>query len=591
MENIGIYVHIPFCMQKCYYCDFTSYPNKLSKQEDYVQALKDEIKERSKKIKNYIDTIYIGGGTPSIIDSNKITEILECIRNNYKVKKNAEITIEVNPGTVNRRKLECYYKVGINRLSIGLQSANDKLLKLIGRVHDFEDFLETVKLANTVGFTNINADCMIGLPNQTIYDVEETINTLINLRLTHVSVYSLIVEPGTPLEKKIDSGELKLPDEEIERYMYWFAKRKLEENGYLHYEISNFARPMFRSRHNMDCWKQKEYKGFGVSASSYENRVRYTNISNIEQYIKNIEEEKFEENYIVEEKQDRDFLCAKTAINMFIQANTVNIKETKAKFYSPEIDYNNYIAILENRNHPLFFQFQKLNQEHFSKTYKIRTNMNIEAEEKRKNKRIAEIIELEPQEIIKILSNVDTEEFELFCKAFNLSVRFFTNLIISNSTIKYEFTNKDTIREIYAKYKLEYKEIIEKVIEEICSLKESEFKEPLNLYEYYSHNSIDINYLARMALDYSDIKYRSLILKYIDIFKDPFSPINESAIESTKRIGIISCCSSSIKFTTSDITKAFKDMNEKDLPYIKGVLYGAIKKQQELKETKIKTKL
>ena len=290
-------------------------------------------------------------------------------------------------------------------------------------------------------------------------------------------------------------------------------------------------------------------------------------------------------------EQDRDFLCAKTTINMFIQANTVNIKETKAKFYSPEIDYNNYIAILENRNHPLFFQFQKLNQEHFSKTYKIRTNMNIEAEEKRKNKRIAEIIELEPQEIIKILSNVDTEEFELFCKAFNLSVRFFTNLIISNSTIKYEFTNKDTIREIYAKYKLEYKEIIEKVIEEICSLKESEFKEPLNLYEYYSHNSIDINYLARMALDYSDIKYRSLILKYIDIFKDPFSPINESAIESTKRIGIISCCSSSIKFTTSDITKAFKDMNEKDLPYIKGVLYGAIKKQQELKETKIKTKL
>ena len=348
MKELGIYIHIPFCKSKCLYCDFNSYANKDSCIDRYIKSVKREIERYAQENKNVlVKTIYIGGGTPSYIKEKYIKELIETIKKNFEIFSNAEITIEVNPGTVNRRKLECYYKAGINRLSIGLQSANDKLLKLIGRVHDFEDFLETVKLANTVGFTNINADCMIGLPNQTIYDVEETINTLINLRLTHVSVYSLIVEPGTPLEKKIDSGELKLPDEEIERYMYWFAKRKLEENGYLHYEISNFARPMFRSRHNMDCWNQKEYKGFGVSASSYENRVRYTNISNIEQYIKNIEEEKFEENYIVEEKQDREVMMKEYMLLGLRKITGVSISEFRKKFGTiPAFKYNKEITKL-----------------------------------------------------------------------------------------------------------------------------------------------------------------------------------------------------------------------------------------------------
>ena len=348
MKELGVYIHIPFCKSKCLYCDFNSFAQKDDCIDRYIKSVKREIERYAQENKNVlVKTIYIGGGTPSYIKEKYIKELIETIKKNFEIFSNAEITIEVNPGTVNRRKLECYYKVGINRLSIGLQSANDKLLKLIGRVHDFEDFLETVKLANTVGFTNINADCMIGLPNQTIYDVEETINTLINLRLTHVSVYSLIVEPGTPLEKKIDSGELKLPDEEIERYMYWFAKRKLEENGYLHYEISNFARPMFRSRHNMDCWKQKEYKGFGVSASSYENRVRYTNISNIEQYIKNIEEEKFEENYIVEEKQDREAMMKEYMLLGLRKITGVSISEFRKKFGTiPAFKYNKEITKL-----------------------------------------------------------------------------------------------------------------------------------------------------------------------------------------------------------------------------------------------------
>lgn len=348
MKEIGIYIHIPFCKSKCNYCDFNSFAKKDDCIDNYINAVKQEIEEYAKNNKDIlVKTIYIGGGTPSYIKEKYIEELIETIKQNLEIVSNAEITIEANPGTVNKRKLECYYKIGINRLSIGLQSVNDKLLKLLGRIHDFEDFLETVRLANTVGFSNINADCMIGLPNQNIYDVEETLNVLIDLKLTHISVYSLIVEPNTTLENKINSGELKLPDEEIERYMYWFAKRKLEENGYLHYEISNFARPLYRSKHNLDCWNQKEYKGFGVSASSYENGVRYTNIADINKYIKNIEEKKLKENYIIEEKQDREAMMKEYMLLGLRKITGVNITEFRRKFgTTPLYKYNKELTKL-----------------------------------------------------------------------------------------------------------------------------------------------------------------------------------------------------------------------------------------------------
>ena len=350
MKELGFYLHIPFCKSKCIYCDFNSFAQKDDCIEPYIKAVKKEIEEYAKQNKDVlIKTIYIGGGTPSYIKEKYIKEIIETIRSNFEIIPNAEITIEINPGTVNRRKLNTYYKAGINRLSIGLQSTNDKLLKQLGRVHDFEDFLETLRLANTIGFSNISADCMIGLPNQTIYDVEETLNVLINLRLTHISVYSLIVEPNTPLEKKINSGELKLPDEEIERYMYWFAKRKLEENGYLHYEISNFAKPLFRSKHNMDCWNQKEYKGFGVSASSYENEIRYTNISSIEKYVENVQNGQFKKNYIVEEKQDREVMMKEYMLLGLRKTTGVSINQFRKKFGTiPIFKYNKEITKLTN---------------------------------------------------------------------------------------------------------------------------------------------------------------------------------------------------------------------------------------------------
>ena len=287
MKKIGIYIHIPFCKSKCYYCDFTSFSNKDELVKEYVQCLIREI--RNRKNKNLIvKTIYIGGGTPSYINEEYILKMMDEIRASFILTPDTEISIEVNPGTVTYNKLKTYYDCEINRLSIGLQTSNDNLLKEIGRIHTLKDYLQTIEIAKGVGFTNINSDLIIGIPNQTIYDVEDSISTLIKLRIPHISVYSLIVEENTKIQKMLNNNELKPIDDEIERYMYWFAKRKLEENRYIHYEISNFAKPGYYCRHNVDCWNQKEYLGFGVAASSYFDKERYSNTNCIEEYIKNI---------------------------------------------------------------------------------------------------------------------------------------------------------------------------------------------------------------------------------------------------------------------------------------------------------------
>lgn len=308
-QELGIYIHIPFCAKKCYYCDFVSYPNMKEKQKEYVEALKKEIK--SYDLQNYnITTIYIGGGTPSYIESKYIVEVLEYIKSKLNANEtkfeNMEITIEVNPGTVTKEKLLDYKKVGINRLSIGLQSTNDRLLKQIGRIHKYQDFLQTYNLARNVGFTNINIDLMLGLPNQSIKDLKESIEKVISLQPEHVSIYSLIVEEGTKLYKQIETGELQLPEEELERKMYWYTKSKLELAGYKHYEISNYAKPKRESKHNSNCWEQKQYIGIGASAHSYLNNIRYCNVSNLKEYISNMEnvEADFEEKYIVNERQN-----------------------------------------------------------------------------------------------------------------------------------------------------------------------------------------------------------------------------------------------------------------------------------------------
>lgn len=331
--ELGIYVHIPFCVKKCDYCDFISYPNKFEMQEEYIKKLIEEIEDNKNLLKeNNITTIYIGGGTPSSINPELIKKALDKI---YEVsdienKKNMEITIEVNPGTVTKNNLQMYRKCGINRLSIGLQSVNDNILKSIGRIHNYNQFLNTYNSALDVGFNNINVDLMLGLPGQSISDLKESLEKLINLnpQPKHISVYSLIVEDGTEIEKKINAGELKLPEEETERNQYKYTKNYLELNGYKHYEISNFAKLGYESKHNMNCWEQKQYVGFGLAAHSYINGCRYSNTCDLEEYLNN----KSKDIKKIHEKQNVEDMKKEYMLLGLRKIDGVSISKFKEKF-------------------------------------------------------------------------------------------------------------------------------------------------------------------------------------------------------------------------------------------------------------------
>lgn len=334
-KELGIYIHIPFCKQKCYYCDFISFANKECKQEEYIEVVQKELDTYD--LENYdVTTIYIGGGTPSYIDSKYIVELIlklkdKLIHNETKFEQ-IEITIEVNPGTVTKQKLQDFKSCGINRLSIGLQTSNNNLLKQIGRIHTYEEFLETYQLAKEVGFENINVDLMLGLPNQTINDLKQSLENVIKLNTSHISVYSLIVEEGTVISKLLDEQTIELPDEELERQMYWYVKNTLELNGYKHYEISNFAKVGKESKHNMNCWEQKEYIGLGVSAHSYLNSTRYCNTSDLELYIKNVGNSKFEENRSIEEVQTIEDMQNEFMLLGLRKIDGVNIADFKQKY-------------------------------------------------------------------------------------------------------------------------------------------------------------------------------------------------------------------------------------------------------------------
>lgn len=335
LNELGIYIHIPFCKQKCYYCDFVSYSNKCSEVKEYIESLKKEIEEFD--FSNYkVTSIYIGGGTPSYIDSIYIVEILSELKEKLKCNliefKDIEITIEVNPGTVDTKKLNDYKKLGINRLSIGLQSTKNDILKKIGRIHTYQEFLEIYKLARETGFKNINIDLMIGIPGQKIGDLKNTLQDIIKLEPEHISVYSLIIEENTPIEKMLENGEIKLPDEDLERNMYWYVKNTLELNGYNHYEISNFAKFGKESRHNLNCWNQEEYIGFGVAAHSYLNGIRFSNTINVEEYIQHIENNRKEENIQIEESQSLEDKKNEFMMLGFRKIQGVDIARFKEKF-------------------------------------------------------------------------------------------------------------------------------------------------------------------------------------------------------------------------------------------------------------------
>lgn len=349
LNELGIYIHIPFCKQKCYYCDFVSYSNKCSEVKEYIESLKKEIEEFD--FSNYkVTSIYIGGGTPSYIDSIYIVEILSELKEKLKCNliefKDIEITIEVNPGTVDTKKLNDYKKSGINRLSIGLQSTKNDILKKIGRIHTYQEFLEIYKLAREIGFKNINIDLMIGIPGQKIEDLKNTLQDIIKLEPEHISVYSLIIEENTPIEKMLENGEIKLPDEDLERNMYWYVKNTLELNGYNHYEISNFAKLGKESRHNLNCWNQEEYIGFGVAAHSYLNDIRFSNTINVEEYIQHIENNRKEENIQIEESQSLEDKKNEFMMLGFRKIQGVDIARFKEKFI----------------DNPIFLYREKLNK-------------------------------------------------------------------------------------------------------------------------------------------------------------------------------------------------------------------------------------
>ena len=295
VRNLAIYVHIPFCKQKCKYCDFTSFVNLESRVSQYVTALLKEIREYSSAKKGYIVTsVYFGGGTPSFIDENLIEKIYNEIKDNYVLNDDIEVTIEANPGTISIEKLKKYHDIGFNRISFGVQSLSDKLLKEIGRVHTASDAIEGFYMARDAGFINISLDLMFGLPNQTLKDVEDTLDGFIRLNPEHISTYSLKVEENTAFGKLQSEGKLTLPSDEVERGMYYLIKEKLKNAGYEHYEISNFGKIGFESRHNTAYWERQAYLGFGLGASSCFNEVRFKNTDDFDKYIndfkKNIED-------------------------------------------------------------------------------------------------------------------------------------------------------------------------------------------------------------------------------------------------------------------------------------------------------------
>ena len=295
MKNLELYIHIPFCFKKCAYCDFLSFSCDEKTQLAYGDALIREIEYYGPQMKDcVVSTIFVGGGTPTWLNEDKMVEIFDTIYTYFNVSSDAEITMECNPGTVTMEKLEKYRHAGVNRLSIGLQSADDEELQILGRIHTFEKFVKTYEMARNAGFANINVDLMSGIPYQTAEKFLHTLQKVVRLKPNHISAYSLIVEPGTPFyeayKEDLDRQEAGLQTEILptEDEVYRITKltqQYLAQVGYEQYEISNFAQPGFECMHNVGYWTRENYLGLGLGAASLLNNVRYTNTSDLHRYI------------------------------------------------------------------------------------------------------------------------------------------------------------------------------------------------------------------------------------------------------------------------------------------------------------------
>lgn len=317
---LGLYIHIPFCVKKCKYCDFNSYKMDIDSKKRYIEDLKIEMELYSNKLykdnkyknkeccslnkNDKITSIFVGGGTPSILTSDEIREVFISIKEMFDIDENAEITIECNPGTLTLEKLKTMKEIGINRLSIGLQAIQEKHLNFIGRIHTYEEFEKNYKDALSVGFKNINIDLMYSLPNQTLCDWKETLEKVVHLNPTHISAYSLILEEGTELYNMYESNKFELIDENVDIEMYEYTINYLKSKGYNQYEISNYSKEGYNCEHNILYWECEHYIGIGAGASGYINENRYNNVESLEDYHLSLvkREKPIQENEILSEK-------------------------------------------------------------------------------------------------------------------------------------------------------------------------------------------------------------------------------------------------------------------------------------------------
>lgn len=292
-KDLGLYIHIPFCVKKCEYCDFLSWNAGEEERQQYVAALLSEIESYREFAKGYrVSTIFIGGGTPSVLLPKQMEDILQKIYEIFELERRPEITVEVNPGTVDEKKLQCYKENGVNRLSMGLQSVKDEKLRLLGRIHTYQEFVESYELARKAGFDNISIDLISSVPGQTLQEWKEELETAAAQNPEHISVYQLIIEEGTLFYEKYAEHPELLPDEETSREIYLWTGKFLKEAGYEQYEISNYAKPGKESRHNLKYWERGDYLGLGLGAASMVRNIRMSNTKDMRTYLERCDKPK-----------------------------------------------------------------------------------------------------------------------------------------------------------------------------------------------------------------------------------------------------------------------------------------------------------
>lgn len=369
MKELSLYIHIPFCESKCFYCNFVSFNKKEEDKEKYINYLLKEIELN--KTKDYlVKTIFIGGGTPSCLKDGDILKIVNKVKENFIIDKNVEFTIEANPNSFNKEKAQEYINAGINRISFGLQSANNKLLKSVNRLHSKKDFINAVTIAKQEGLKNINADIILGLPNQKLIDVKKTLRLIKKMKLTHISCYSLILEENTVLYKKVKENIVKIPTEEKTLKMYDYVLKYLENNNYKRYEVSNFSKSGFECKHNLTYWNLNNYLGLGLNSHSKIENKRIENYSNFIEYYKSLDNN---------EKPIKEVLKLTTQdikeeyiMLSLRKTDGINLKEYQTKFNenleivkAKEINFllkNGFIEIVNNHLFASILGFKVLNQ-------------------------------------------------------------------------------------------------------------------------------------------------------------------------------------------------------------------------------------